>query len=485
MLETEIRAKLPELQALPTETEWVEFKHNNANPQQIGEYISALSNSACLHRKEKAFLLFGFDNISHKILGTLFAPLATKGKGNEDLEPCLARSLNPRIDFKIHSFEQEGKQIVVFVIDPPRERPVEFIGVAYIRVGANKTKLSGFPEKERKIWENTAHKTFEDGIALSNVSVEEILRLLDCEGFFSLLNIPKPTDAAGMVDKLISEKIILRKQSHYSVTNLGGMLLAKELTNFESLTRKAIRVIQYKGKNRLNIIKEREWTRGYAVGFRELIQYINDQLPTNEIIEKALRRTVKMYPEKVIRELVANALIHQDFSEIGTGPMVEIFEDRIEITNPGKPLVEPLRFIDHLPKSRNEKLARLMRFLGICEELGTGIDNVINETEKYQLPAPDFIQENSYTKAIVYSYRTMSQMDRKDKIRAAYQHCCLKHVFNEKMTNQSLRERFKIEQRNYAVVSRIISDTLNDKLIKAFDPENKSRKHAKYIPIWS
>ncbi|MDC4222968.1 MAG: hypothetical protein MPW15_01640 [Candidatus Manganitrophus sp.] len=91
-----------------------------------------------------------------------------------------------------------------------------------------------------------------------------------------------------------------------------------------------------------------------------------------------------------VRELVANALIHQDFFVTGAGPTVEIFDDRIEITNPGEPLVEPQRFVDTPPRSRNEALASLMRRFRICEERGSGIDKVVFQIEFYQFPAPIF-----------------------------------------------------------------------------------------------
>ncbi len=191
-----------------------------------------------------------------------------------------------------------------------------------------------------------------------------------------------------------------------------------------------------------------------------------------------------MYPEDAVRELVANALIHQDFSETGTGPMIEIFEDRIEITNPGLPLITPLRFIDEY-QSRNEELASLMRRIGICEEKGSGIDRVIALSELFQLPAPDFRVLEKHTKVILYAYKRLNDMDRQDKIRAAYQHCCLKYVSNDHMTNQSLRGRFKIEDQNSAIASRIIGDTLDAGLIKLEDPENKSRKYTRYVPVWA
>ena len=141
----------------------------------------------------------------------------------------------------------------------------------------------------------------------------------------------------------------------------------------------------------------------------------------NEEIGKALRKTVRMYPELAIRELVANALIHQDLYERGSAPVVEIFSDRIEITNPGTPLITTMRFIDEY-QSRNEKLASLMRRVGICEEQGSGIDKVIFQVEVFQLPAPEFMATEKHTKVILYAYQKLSDMNRKDRIRACYQH---------------------------------------------------------------
>ena len=85
-----------------------------------------------------------------------------------------------------------------------------------------------------------------------------------------------------------------------------------------------------------------------------------------------------MCSELAIRELVANALLHQDFAVTDTGPMVEIFEDRLGITNPGLPLVEVDRFLDSPPRSRNEGIATLMMRVNICEGRGRGIDKVVS-----------------------------------------------------------------------------------------------------------
>lgn len=242
----------------------------------------------------------------------------------------------------------------------------------------------------------------------------------------------------------------------------------------------------YQGNNKLSGGKEHVSKKGYAAEFEELLIYINSQLPTNELIEQALRKTIAMYPEVALRELVANAIIHQDFLQHGTSPMVEIFNDRIEISNPGSPLIDPLRFIDHSPVSRNEKIASMMRRMAFCEERGSGIDKVISLCELYQLPAPQFIKEETYTRAILYAHRNLSSMDKEDKIRACYQHCCLKyHVLNEKMTNQSLRKRLQVSEENQSLVSRIIKDTIGGKLVKAYDPDSSSRRFACYVPFWA
>lgn len=476
--------ELLEIISLPKENEWVEFKVNDAEPQEIGEYISALTNSACLHNKEAGYLIFGIKNVTHEIVGTSFKPKEQK-IGNEELENWLATQLNPRIDFKIIEFDQSGLRVVVFKIDGAKDTPVKFRGEEYIRVGSYKKKLSEFPEKARKIWNKNLEKHFEKDISKQNLTSDEVLRLLDYPVFFELMNQPLPSNKDSILEKLIQEKLIIEKGHLKNITNLGALLFAKDINNFENISRKAVRVIIYQGKDRTKTEKEQVGIKGYASGFQGLIDFISNTLPANEEIIKAIREETKLYPILAIRELVANAIIHQDFSITGTGPMVEIFKDRIEITNPGKPLISTLRFIDHNPQSRNEKLAHYMRRIGICEERGSGIDKVIFQCELFQLPAPEFIDGDNFTRVILFSPRSLKQMDKQDKVRACYQHCCLKFVSGLHMTNLSLRERFGIDKGNYPIVSRIIADTQKAKLIKDYDPSNRSRKYAKYLPFWA
>lgn len=472
------------LRKLPGETEWAEFKLNHESSQEVGEYISALSNSACLAEKDFAYLVFGIEDGTHIAKGTNY--LGAKVKiGNEDIENWLRIHLDPKTDFKIDEFDYNGSRLVVFTIDAAKQRPISFNGIEYIRVGSYKKKLKDHPEKAAKLWEKCSGKVFENEPAMKNLTADEVLKLLSYPTYFDSMSLSLPSDKIGILEKLEEEKLILKENNSFHITNLGAILYSKELNKFDRLGRKSIRVIQYKGKNKLQTIKESVFTKGYAISFDEVVKYINDQLPTNEEIGRAFRKEVKMYPELAIRELVANALVHQDFRETGTGPVVEIYEDRIEISNPGKPLIPTFRFIDHSPKSRNEKLAYFMRRINICEERGSGIDKVVFQCELYQLPAPSFMEEDTYIKATLFAYKSLKQMDKEDKVRACYQHCCLKYISNEFMNNQSFRERLGIEEKNYATVSRIISDTLEEKYIKYEDPNNKSNKYMRYIPIWA
>lgn len=474
---------LKELQALPKECEWAEFKVNDSEPQEVGELLSALSNSARYLSQPYGYLVFGIENDTHRLVGTKFRPLKEK-KGNQELENWLATQLNPKIDFNIFEFDHEGNHFVIFRVDATRDQPVSFRGVPFIRIGSYKKRLDDHPERERKLWHHTDQANFEKGVAFERASSEEVLRLIDYPAFFEMLGLPLPDNRKGIFERLTLDKVIEPKGDKYDITNLGGMLFAKEIELFENLARKAVRVIIYDGNSRVKTKKEQLGRKGYAVGFEGMIKYIVDQLPSNEVIEQAFRRQVSIYSPIAIRELVANAIIHQDFSVVGSSPMVEVFDNRIEITNPGKPLIDALRFVDHSPESRNEKLARFMRQLNICEERGSGFDKVVFECEFYQLPAPEIVIGDNYTRVILFAPLTLRQMDKQAKIRACYLHACLKYVSGELMTNQSLRGRFGIDEKNYPMASRIIADTIERGLVRDYDPESKSRKYAKYVPFW-
>jgi ATP-dependent DNA helicase RecG len=467
------------LKPLPNEKNELDWKEDLSDKSdKTAQHISAFANYL-----GGGFLVFGVndDGFPVGVRNRNYSEIV-KRLGNiarDGVVPAIA------IDHSILNY-QNIELLFVHIPESPN-KPV------YLRSGnvydsytrsAGQTRKVTRQELERLI-ATSRGESFETESAFQSYSIDEAIKYLDIQSFFDLLRRPFPQDTSAIISALESEQIVKLSGSEIEITNLGALLFAKDLNQFSLLRRKLVRVIVYEKTDRLGAIKEQEFTKGYASSFQSLLQYINDQLPRNEIIETALRKDVKMYPELAIRELIANAIIHQDFSKTGTGSMIEIFADRLEITNPGKPLINTNRFIDLPPQSRNEILASFMRRINICEERGSGVDKVISEVEFFQLPAPEFVSSEDHTKVILYSYRSLNKMEREDKIRACYQHCCLKYVSNSRMSNQTLRERFKIEEKNYATASRIIADTIDANLIKPADAQSKSKKFATYIPFWA
>jgi ATP-dependent DNA helicase RecG len=475
---------LHELCALSRETEWVEFKVNDTAPQDLGEQISALANSATLVGKAFAYLVWGVRDGDHAVVGTTFDPRLAR-VGNEELESWLLHLLEPKIDFRFFNVVVDGASVVLLEIARAVARPVRFSGQEFIRVGSYKKKLKDFPEKERALWRIFDHAPFEDGLATERVPADEVLRLLDYPAYFDLLERPLPPNREGILAALADDRLIRPCDAGgWNITNLGAILFAKRLDGFYSLRRKAVRVIQYRGTGRTETQREQEGGKGYASGFEGLISYINGLLPTNEVIKQALRETVPMFPELAVRELVANALIHQDLLVTGAGPMIEIFDDRIEITNPGEPLVDTQRFVDTPPRSRNEALASLMRRFRICEERGSGIDKVVSQVELFQLPAPLFEKPEGFTRAVLYAHKPLSAMDKAERVRACYLHACLRYVTRKPMTNTSVRERFGIAEKNASVASRLLNEAIEAGLIVVEDPSAGTRNRS-YLPFWA
>ena len=233
------------LRQLPEETEWLEYKVNNYEPELIGEYISALSNSATICNKEKAYILWGINDKTHEIEGTTFSPKKAK-KGNEEIENWLAGGLKPRVDFRFVEVNTEGTE--------------------FIRVGSYKKKLKEYPEKERKLWLSFEQKPFELRVAMENVTASKVTELLDCAAYYTLMKLPLPSNRDAIIHNMLDEEFIREMDNgNYAITNMGALLLAKDLTVFAHLKRKAVRVIKYKGNGKTNAIREQIFTKGYAI----------------------------------------------------------------------------------------------------------------------------------------------------------------------------------------------------------------------------
>jgi ATP-dependent DNA helicase RecG len=466
-----------------TELTWVEFKNSNSNPKTIGTLVSAISNSARLAGRDFGYVLWGVDAGTHKIVGTAFDPDKEK-VGNEVFLFWLSKQLKPGLMINFKEIHHTDGRVILLEIPAAMTIPTTFENIAYIRIGSATPKLSDHPDHHKNLIESLRPYMWEQGVAKQYVTSEEVVALLDYPVYFRLVKQPLPENRSGILEKLAADSLIQRDVADkWNITNLGAILFAFDLNQFGSgLARKGVRIVAYSGVNKASDVAHRyDGMRGYAVSFENAIEFINNILPDNEHIGDALRVQQPLFPKLAIRELIANALIHQDMTITGAGPQVELFEDRIEITNPGKSLLKTDRMIDLPPRSRNEMMASLMRRMGFCEEQGSGLDKVITQVEVFQLP-PLFPREtDSSMQMILYGPRTFAKMTPDERVLACYQHAILKWLSGDRMKNATLCERFGIDKHNSAQSSKVIANALKAELIKSGDPEHP---RAGYVPYW-
>lgn len=318
------------------------------------------------------------------------------------------------------------------------------------------------------------------------LSLEEVLHLLDLNAIATLLQRPLPEEPEHLNRWLIDEGLTLADGRGMYVTNFGAIAAARRLDDFPSLQRKRVRVVRYRGTNKVETIEETPSEHGYAVGFEGLIGHLKHVLPHSEVIQQALRVETSVFPEIALRELIANALIHQDFTITGAGPMVELFDDRITITNPGSllPGKRPDRLIGTTPESRNEQLASSFRRFRICEERGTGFQKVVQAIELFGLP-PLYLQPSDNAFCVTLrAPRKFAEMDMVERIEACYQHAVLQYVSSRSLTNTTLRERFRLSEKQRNTVTNLIAAAVEAGRIKRKDM-GSGNKFAEYLPYWA
>ena len=204
-----------------------------------------------------------------------------------------------------------------------------------------------------------------------------------------------------------------------------------------------------------------------------------------EVIVDATRKSVVSFPEIAIRELLANAMIHQDLQQRVTNPMVDVFKNRIEFSNAGAPLVAIERIVDSVPVSRNENIAGFMHKCGICEERGSGYDKIVEATGKNELLAPRIEnQNNQFTKAILFAKVPFELTTKEDRIRTCYMQACLVYVNFEGISNSDIRKIFGLGEKEKAKASRLLTSAVEAGYIKVMDSDTALR-YKKYIPYWA
>lgn len=468
---------------VPTELNEIDWKEDlSPKNDKLCQHISAFANMP-----GGGFLVFGIDNKTAKVIGI------DKAKTDNIIErlASLCRdSVNPlvKIDHTIETFS--GNELLFIYIQESAIKPVHLtqktIEDSFIRSGGNTRKASR--QEVAALMLNSKSPTWEELHSSRLLTDLEVITQLEYDKILELLGKPIPTEIKEILKWLEDEKMLVDVDGKgYYITNFGAIAAAKDLTKFDGLARKTVRLIKYEGKNKAGASKEYPGKKGYAVDFESLILFIQGLLKDSEVIKNALRVDTSIYPEQALRELIANILIHQDFTIRGTGPMIEIFEDRIVFSNPGKLL--PSKKIDRLirttPESRNEILASAFRRYNICEERGSGFEKAVIAIELFGLPPLKFEElENSFV-VTMYAPKKYADMTNVERIEACYQHSIIEYYGNGGFNNTSLRNRFGMHDKQASQISLLINDAMGAGKIKPKNPENESKKFSLYVPYWA
>lgn len=475
-------ALLASLITHPSETEWLEFKVGNFHAENVAKYVSGLANSCIFSGRDHGYLIYGVKDGTHEIVGTNVRMAAEK-VGNENFLLWLAKSLYPKINVHHLSFDNEGKHVEMLVVDPGYQQPVRFSGRAFVRVDSSLQPLSNYPERERAIWAATSRFAFEQATSRAHLSGEAVLECVNTRTFFSLAG-RSPQSASAAIHFLEQDGLVRgNNQNAFDVTNLLGLIAANDLKDWPGLEHKGVRLVQYADATKLYAIDDVIGKRGYAIGFANLISETMRRLNRRESMAGGIRRKLYDIPEDTVREIVANALIHQDLTAVGDVPIVEIFPDKVRVTNPGPPLVDTDHLIGTPSKSRNAKFADTMRQLGLCEKRGSGIDRALTAIEEQALPPPSFDVIGDMTIVTMFRPRRFAEMSKDERIRACFQHACLGYEKGQYMSNASLRARFGLSDKQHSQVSVVIREAIAANRIRPLD-EDQAKRNARYVPYW-
>ena len=464
-----------------SETPTIEVKANRLEIDKLGQTISAISNSCLLEGESFGYIIFGIEDNTWEIKGTN-ERLADFKIGGQQAELYLTTLLQPDIKFEFYdNVEVEGKSLNVIKIPSATHTPVSYKKEVYIRIGANNKLAKDFSEKTRELWSITSGFNYEKTIVKRNVKLEDIFELLDYPTYKKIKNWDKENlekNIHFIINAMLEDDFLEKVGNGYNIKAIAALLLAKSLKSF-NLERKGVRVILYNGDTKSSISKQFEGDKGYGVGFENLIKTIQVNLPVEERAVDGVMKTFEFYPSLIIRELVANAIIHQDLNVKGFETKVEIFQNRVEITNPGKSIIDIWRFYDS-NKSRNEKLAFYMRKLKLCEELGSGIDRIVEKSEIENRFTPKYLTNDEYVNVKLFKNKEFEQMTDEDKMNIMFYHCCYCYTLENYMTNTTLRKRFSLDDSKKSIdkITRLIVKAKNKGYIK--QGTNKS-----YIPFWA
>ena len=289
MTPAQLSGLLRNLLALGRETEWVEYKHNWWQPEQVGEIVSSLANSALLEGEAYGYIFWGVDNdLTVRGTDVDFKGKRYKGQAYEHYLRC---HLQPHVPVEHFAWDHEGHALEAVRVSAAPSQPVMYRGQAFFRIGEHKKNLQDWPNVAKKIWTAETPAKFEHAYAADGLTPYDVVSILNTDTYFRLTKRPPEFDPRRVADLLLEDGVVVRdERDRLAVPNYAALALARRLGQFPELRGKSARLLFYKGKNKVEASRpEIKGQYGYAVGFNGLVQYMMDMLPASEAIESALR----------------------------------------------------------------------------------------------------------------------------------------------------------------------------------------------------
>ncbi|MDD5885075.1 MAG: putative DNA binding domain-containing protein [Erysipelotrichaceae bacterium] len=465
------------------ESETVEWKHANADPDQIGKYISALSNMAAIRGEEQGYLIFGVNDegkpvgtdidFNHMKVGGVLFPFH------------INQTISPKGIVSIEEGFAQNQRVVVFAVRSASNSPTTYLGKTYGRIGSSLVDLSAYPEIARSLWAKLLGVGKEDSVALADVPQSDVGHYLDMAFYYRKLGLAFPSQDEA-ISRMAEEGFLrMRDDGNVDITNLGALCLAENMSNFPSLQGNAIEIVPYTSDSRAGTsIPALIYKQGILISFEDIIAKTMEFTGAQETIEGAYRVSKEPLPNILVREMVANAILHQELGIGGAHILIECFPSRLEVYNPGSLAIPADRIVDLAPKPNMKRLAETLARWRIGEGHGTGFDKIIQADEDYFLPPPQIKEESYGVRVIAYKEKPFSQYTSEERIRAVYFHTVLRYINGEKTNNESIRARFRLDEKGKYVVSRLIKAAIEEGKIKEATA-NAGPRAVSYVPYWA
>ena len=467
------------ISATPQELNELDWKASASQAERMARHLSAFANYS-----GGGFLVYGVDDDGTvvgltKEQNDLFA--SQIGNWARDLT-------TPEVRTQIFSFEFKGKNLLGIYIEEAFDKPVHkksgTLNDSYLRAGGQ-SRLMTRTEIRHSMMTSRNQRFEEMPASLSQDIINNINDYFDFSEFLKRTNF-ESSNIQHLNEHLFAHKLLARVDQSYIPTNLAVLSCAKKLSALPSYERFAVRVTEYSDTTKMHAKRDQTFHAGISLSLDLIVNHLISILPLSETIHDATKLKTSIIPQIAIRELVINSVMHRDLTKTNSFITIEVFSDRIEITNPGGllPDISVDRLIDHPSVCRNEVLSDFLRKLNLAEERGSGVDNALAAIELWGLPPVIFESERDYFKAIILMPRKYNEMSKEERITAAYQHACLNKIIGKKTTNSTLRARFKFSTNETTKVGRLINDAIDAKKIKLANPD-ASRRDYHYLPYWA